>query len=62
MVNTGRAALAGIQERGQVLGVDLRQIHSQNSAHSTAQSRIGFLPQVDGQQLNLIVPATAANS
>lgn len=46
------------------MGVDLRQIPRQNSAHSThaldhdtAQSRIGFLPQVDGQQLNLILPA-----
>ena len=49
-----RAAPAGKQERGQVLGLDLRQVPRQDSGRSThalehgpVQSRIDFLPQVD---------------
>jgi hypothetical protein len=63
MVRPRRAALAGIQEGGQVLGVDLRQVPRQDSAcsahaleHDTAQRQVGFLVQVDGQQLKLCVP------
>ena len=51
-----RAALAGIQERGQVLELDLRQVPKQNSGrrahaldHGTGQSRVDVLPQVDGE-------------
>jgi hypothetical protein len=47
----GIAALGGIQERGQVLGVDLPQIPMQDSArnsyaleYDTAQRRVDFLP------------------
>jgi hypothetical protein len=57
MVNPGWVALAGIQERGQVLEVDLSQVPNQNSGrsmhalvHGSGQSLIGFLPQVDRQQ------------
>jgi hypothetical protein len=53
MVRPGRAALDGIQERGQVLGLDLRQVPRQDSGrstdaldHGTAQSQISFLAQV----------------
>jgi hypothetical protein len=49
--------------RGQVLGVDLRQVPRQDSGrsthaldHGTAQSRVSFLPQVDRQQLKPCVP------
>jgi len=49
-----RAVLAGIQERRQVLGVDLWQVPRQGSArntyaleHGPAPRRIGFLAQVD---------------
>jgi hypothetical protein len=63
MVRPRRAALAGIQERGQVLGVDLPQIPRQDSArntyaleHDTAQRRVDFLPQVDRQRLKPCVP------
>jgi hypothetical protein len=56
MVRPGRVALAGIQERGQALGVDLWQVPRRDSARSThtleydtAQSRrVGFFPQLDG--------------
>jgi hypothetical protein len=48
-----------MEERGQILEVDLPQVPKQDSAGSTpaleysaAQSQIGFLPQVDGKQLN----------
>jgi len=54
MVRPGRTALAGVQEGGQALGVDLWQVLNQNSGRSThalehdpAQSRIGFHRQVD---------------
>jgi hypothetical protein len=60
MVRLRRAALAGVQEGGQVLGLDLRQVPRQDSAcnthtleHGTAQRRLGFLPRVDRQQLKL---------
>jgi len=64
-----RAALAGIQERGQVLGMDLQEIPKQDSGRSThaldhgaAQSQISFLPQVDRQQLKLYVPTCLEGS
>jgi hypothetical protein len=54
MVRPGLAALAGIQERGQVLGADLPQIPRQDSTrntymeeHDSAQRRIGS--PADGQ-------------
>jgi hypothetical protein len=63
MARLGRAALAGIQERGQVLGVDLWQVpwqdrstHAHALEHDPAQRRIGFLPHRDQQELNLVVP------
>ena len=56
MVNNGRAALTGIQERGQALVVDLPQVPWQDSGcsthaleHGAAQSRIDFLAAVDGE-------------
>ena len=65
-----RAALAGIQERGQVEGMDLQEIPRQDSGrsthaldHGTAQSQISFLPQVDRQQqLKLYVPTCLEGS
>jgi hypothetical protein len=63
MVRSGRAALTGIQERGQVLGMDLWQVPRQDSTrntyaleHGLAQRRLDFLQQVDRQQLKLCVP------
>jgi hypothetical protein len=56
-------ALASIQEGGQVVEVDLPPVPRQASPssmhtfeHRTGQRRVGFLPQVDRQQLNLSVP------
>ena len=58
-----RAALAGVQEGGQVLGLDLRQVPRQDSGrsthaldHGTAQSQMSFLSQVDRRRLKLCVP------
>jgi len=58
MVRPRRAALVGIQERGQVLGVDLWQVPRQYSARSTyalehdpAPRRLGFPPPMDSKQL-----------
>jgi hypothetical protein len=54
--------LVGIQERGQVLELDLPQVPRQNSARSTHALEHGpakrgkdFLPQMDRQQLKLCV-------
>ncbi|OCL03205.1 hypothetical protein AOQ84DRAFT_368571 [Glonium stellatum] len=62
MVRPRRAALNGIQERGQVLRVDLLQVPRQDSnrstyavEHSLAQRQIGFIPQVNRQQFKLCV-------
>ena len=58
-----RAALASIQERGQVLVLDLQEVPSQDSGgsthalgHGTAQSQMSSILHVDKQQLKLCVP------
>jgi hypothetical protein len=52
-----------MEERGQVLEVDLPQVPRQDSArstpaleHSKEQTWVGFFLQVDRQQLNLSMP------
>ena len=52
-----------MEERGQVLEVDLPQVPRQDSArstpaleHSKEQTSVGFFLQVDRQQLNLSMP------
>ena len=59
MVRPRRAALAGVQEGGQVLGLDLQKVLGQDSGritqvleHDPAQSRLAFHPQMDSKQLN----------
>jgi hypothetical protein len=59
-VRPRRAALTGIPERGQVLGVDLLQVPKQDSARNTyslerdpTQRRLDFFAQVDSKQLDL---------
>jgi hypothetical protein len=44
VVRPRRAAVAGIQERGQVLGLDLRQVPWQDSCRSTHALDYDFLP------------------
>jgi hypothetical protein len=59
MDRPGRAVLAGIQERGQILGVDLWQVPWQDSALSTHALEHGpgpepssLTPQMDRKQLD----------
>jgi hypothetical protein len=59
MVRPERAALAGIQERRQALGVDLWQVPWQDLArnthaleHSPTKSQIASPPQMDSKQLD----------
>ena len=58
-----RAALGGMEEGGQALGLDLQKVSRQDSSrnthaleHGPSQKRVSFLPQVDRQQLKLCVP------
>ena len=71
MARLGTSSACWLQERGQVLGVDLWQVlgvdlwqvpwqdrstHAHALEHDPAQRRIGFLPHRDQQELNLVVP------
>lgn len=58
-----RAALGGMEERGQALGLDLQKVSKQDSErnthaleHGSSQKRVSFLSQVDREQLKLCVP------
>jgi hypothetical protein len=58
MVTAGRAALASIQERGQILELDLQEVPRQDSGrsahaleHDPTQRRVDSLTQVDRPML-----------
>jgi hypothetical protein len=58
-----RAALGGMEEGGQALGLDLQKVSRQDSSrnthaleHGPSQKRVSFFPQVDTLQLKLCVP------
>ena len=62
MGGSRRAALAGMEERGQALEVDLQEVPRQDSGrsthtfeHSTDQRRVGFLPQVNRRLLAVLL-------
>lgn len=58
-----RAALGGMEEGGQALGLDLQKVSRQDSSrnthaleHGPSQKRVSFLSQVDREQLKFCVP------